>query len=250
MVFTVLYINFKPTLMRNKTYFFFILILFACQFSFGQTETNKLDEKGNKHGVWKGYYPESKRLRYEGTFEHGKEVGMFNFYDDTKAQTVIATREFNPKDHSAYTTFYNQSKNKVSEGKEVNKLPDGLWKYYHENSKDIMTLENYKNGKLDGLRSVYYPGNILAEETNYSNGIKNGPYKKYSVKGVVLEESNYKNDQFDGKAVYKDPFGNVVAQGIYVNGKKKGMWQFYENGKLVSEENMSKVKKVVKAKSK
>jgi antitoxin component YwqK of YwqJK toxin-antitoxin module len=30
----------------------------------------------------------------------------------------------------------------------------GEWKYYHQS---VMTLENYKNGKLEGLRSVYYP---------------------------------------------------------------------------------------------
>jgi antitoxin component YwqK of YwqJK toxin-antitoxin module len=225
------------------------LLLFS-QFLSAQTETNQLDAKGKKHGVWKGVYPESKRPRYEGTFDHGKEIGIFNFYDDTKAQSVIATREFNAKDNSVYTIFYDQSKNKVSEGKEVNKVYEGLWKYYHQNSKEIMTLETYKNGKLDGVRSVFYPDKSLAEETHYINGVKNGSYKKFSVKGILLEESNYKNGEFDGKAIYKDPFGNIVAQGIYVNGKKKGMWQFYENGKLVSTENMSKVKKLVKPKSK
>ena len=138
---------------------------------FAQTDFNKLDDKGNKNGVWKGYYPESKRLRYDGTFNHGKEVGKFNFYDDTQAQTVIATREFNSKDNSAYTIFYNQSKNVVSEGKVMNKLYEGQWKYYHENSKAIMTLENYIKGKLEGLRSVYYPNSKIAEETNSINGI-------------------------------------------------------------------------------
>jgi len=215
-----------------------------------QTDVNQLDQKGNKNGPWKGYYPESKRLRYDGTFDHGKEVGVFRFYDDTQAQTIIATREFSKKDNSAYTMFYNQSNNLVSEGRVVNKLYEGVWKYYHENSKAIMTLENYVNGKLEGVRSVFYPNGKLAEQTNYSKGIKVGPYKKYSVEGVVLEESIYKNGQFDGIAIYGDPKGNIVAQGIYVNGKKKGIWRFYENGKLVSEENMSKVKKVVKAKSK
>ena len=114
-----------------------------------------------------------------------------------------------------------------------------------------MTIENYKNGKLEGLRTVFYPSTKIAEETNYSNGKKNGLYKKYSEKdAVVLEESNYKNGEYDGLAIYRDPLGNIVAQGKYVNGKKKGIWQFYENGKLVSEENMSKVKKVVKPKTK
>ena len=227
-----------------------LLLLMFNMFVFAQTDFNKTDDKGNKNGLWKGYYPESKRLRYDGTFNHGKEVGKFNFYDDTKAQTVIATREFNSKDNSAYTIFYNQSKSVVSEGKVVNKLYEGQWKYYHENSKVIMTLENYKKGKLEGIRSVYYPNAKIAEETNYINGIKNGFYKKYTVDGIILEESNYVKGQFDGKAIYREPNGNVASQGIYVNGKKKGMWQFYENGKLVKEENMSKVKKLVKPKSK
>ena len=32
-------------------------------------------QKAKKHGIWKGVYEESKRPRYEGTFEHGKEIG-------------------------------------------------------------------------------------------------------------------------------------------------------------------------------
>ena len=234
----------------NKSVLSIVIVFAFCTVVIAQTDFNQLDQKGNKNGLWKGYYPESKRMHYDGTFEHGKEVGVFRYYDDTQAQSIIATREFNKKDNSAYTMFYNQSNNLVSEGKVVNKLYEGVWKYYHENSKEIMTLENYVNGKLEGVRSVFYPNGKLAETTNYSKGIKSGAYKKYTVEGIVLEESNYKSGQFDGKAIYRDPKGNIVAQGIYVNGKKKGIWQFYQNGKLVSEENMSKVKKVVKAKSK
>jgi antitoxin component YwqK of YwqJK toxin-antitoxin module len=35
-----------------------------------------------------------------------------------------------------------------------------------------MTLENYKNGKLEGLRSVYYPSGKIAEEISYLNNMK------------------------------------------------------------------------------
>jgi antitoxin component YwqK of YwqJK toxin-antitoxin module len=45
-------------------------------------------------------------------------------------------------------------------------LPSGL--------KIVMTLENYKNGKLEGLRSVYYPSGKIAEEISYLNNMKNG----------------------------------------------------------------------------
>ena len=220
-----------------------ILVLMNVFILQAQTDYNKLDEKGKKHGVWKGFYEESKRPRYEGTFEHGKEVGVFYYYDDTKAKSVIATRTFSEKDNSAYTIFYNQKKNIVSEGKVVNKLYEGEWKYYHEDSKVIMTIENYKNGKLNGLRSVFYPSSKIADKTNYVNGVKQGNYQKYAENGIVLEDSNYKNDQYDGPAIYKDPLGNIVTEGKYVAGMKAGIWKFYENGKLVNTENMSFPKK-------
>lgn len=218
---------------------FKILILcLVWQSGFSQDNFNKLDEKGQKQGVWKGVYEESKRPRYEGAFNRGKETGTFKFFDDTKAQSLIATREFNPKENSAYTIFFDQKKNKVSEGKVVNKLHEGQWKYYHEASKEIMTTENYKNGKLNGLRSVFYKSGKIAEQTNYVNDVKQGSYKKYSEKGVVLEEATYKNGIFEGLAIYRDPEGNIIAKGLYKNGKKVKKWQFFQGGKLVSEDNM------------
>lgn len=202
-------------------------------------DLNKLDEKGKKDGLWKGTYEESKRPRYEGTFNHGKEVGIFKFFDDTKVGTVIATREFNAIDNSCYTIFYNQQKNKVSEGKIMNKNYEGEWKYYHENSPQIMTLEYYTNGKLNGIRKVFYPSGIIAEEATYINGIKEGLYKKYAENGIVLEESNYKNDQYEGQAIFKSPTNVVVAKGVFVNGQKSGIWEFNTDGKI-SKQNMSK----------
>jgi antitoxin component YwqK of YwqJK toxin-antitoxin module len=225
-------------------YFFrFLTLFFCCQIVFSQTDSNPVDENGKKHGVWKGFYEESGRQRYEGTFEHGKEVGVFNFFDDTKAKSIIATRTFSTKDNSCYTIFYDQRKNVVSEGKEVNKSREGQWKYYHKASKTIMTLENYKNGKLDGVRTVYYPSGKIVDETIYKNGLKEGVYKKYSEKGIVLENSFFKNGEYDGESIYKDPNDLVIAKGKFKNGKKVGKWQFYINGKLESEENMDKPKK-------
>lgn len=200
---------------------------------------NKLDENGRKHGLWKGFYEESKRLRYEGTFEHGKEVGLFKFFDDTKAATVIATREFNANDNSCYTIFFNQKNNKVSEGKVVNKQFEGEWKYYHENSPQVMTLEYYTNGKLNGVRKVFYKSGVIAEETTYKDGVKEGLYKSYAENGIVLEESNFKNGLNDGMATYRTATNELSSQGVYKNGKKVGVWKILEKGKL-KDVNMDK----------
>ncbi len=225
---------------------FIVVFLLFTSTLFSQ-EINKLDDKGLKDGLWKGVYAQSKRPRYEGTFSHGNEVGTFKFFDDTAVGTVIATREFNAKDNSCYTIFYNQKKNKVSEGKVINKLFEGEWKYYHEDSDKIMTLEFYTNGKLNGVRKVYYPNEKIAEEATYKNGIKNGVYKKYSDTGIVFEECTYINGEFDGAAIYKNSKNEVVAKGVFKKGKKEGIWEFTNNGKT-TKQNMSKpnTKKFVK----
>ncbi len=241
---------------KMQIYLAIFLVMLSAQTLLAQTDANKLDENGKKQGLWKGVYTESKRPRYEGTFSHGKETGTFKFFDDTKAGTVVATREFNFKDNSAYTIFYNQTNHKVSEGHEVNHLYDGQWKYYHENLPDIMTIENYKSGKLNGKRTVYYRGSgvageeNIAEEANYSNGIKNGKYKKYTLKDIVLEESNYKNGALEGPAIYKDPLGGLVSKGSFKNGKKTGKWEFYEDGKPVKRDNTNKIKRKMPTKPK
>jgi antitoxin component YwqK of YwqJK toxin-antitoxin module len=216
-----------------------VVFIFLGSCVHAQSPINALDSNGKKDGIWKGVYAESKRPRYEGTFSHGKELDLFKFFDDTKIGSVIATREFNAIDNVAYTIFYDQSKNKVSEGKVLNRGFEGEWKYYHQKSAVVMTKENYSKGKLEGLRTVYYPNGKIAEEQFYKNNMKNGVYKKYAENGIILEESGYKNDQYDGTAIFKDPDGTIVSKGKFTNGKKVGIWQFFEKGKLVKEVNMN-----------
>lgn len=228
----------------------YLLFLFITISAFAQDNFNKLDENGKKHGLWKGVHKESGRPRFEGTFEHGSESGTFTYIDDTKAKSVIATRTFSANGTVAYDVFYDQNKNIVSEGKTINKLKEGEWKYYHQASKSIQTSEFYSKGKLNGVRKVFYASGAIAEEANYVNDVKNGPYKKLTEKGIVLEESNYKNGQNNGNAIYRDAVGNVTAKGTYVDGLKKGKWQFYENGKLKSEQTLPVLKSVGKPKKK
>lgn len=217
---------------------YFIFLVFT-SFSLLAQDFNKIDANGKKHGLWKGTFEESKRPRYEGTFDHGKEIGLFKFFDDTKAGTIIATREFNKTDNSCYTIFYNQKNNKVSEGKVINKQFEGEWKFYHEDSPAIMTIEQYKNGKLSGVRKVFYKSGKIAEEKTYQDGIKNGDYKKYAENDVVLEETIYVNGEYDGLAIFRNPDNQIVGQGLFKNGKKVGMWKLLEKGKLI-DVNMNK----------
>jgi hypothetical protein len=73
-------------------------------------------------------------------------------------------------------------------------LPSGL--------KIVMTLENYKNGKLEGLRSVYYPSGKIAEEISYLNNMKT-VFTRVSENGIILEQSIYKNNEYNGLPLSK-----------------------------------------------
>lgn len=233
----------------KKLPFLFVVFAFT-SIVFAQNQT---DANGKKHGAWKGLYEESKRVKYEGTFDHGRETGIFTFYDDTKLHSVVATRDFSKGNNSAYTVFFDPKKNKVSEGNVVNKQYEGEWKYYHEASPAIMSTENYKDGKLNGSRKVYYRSGNIAEEENYVNGVREGTYKKYAENGTILEEVVYEKGQPDGIAIYRNPDGTIASKGPYVDGLKKGVWEFYENGKLKKKEKyplrVKFAKKVVKAKN-
>lgn len=218
----------------------FLFLLFSAFIATAQDKINQLDNKGNRHGLWRGTHKESNRIRYEGTFNHGKETGIFKYFDDTKAAPVIATRDFSKGDGSCYAIFYDQKGNKVSEGILANKLPEGEWKYYHYESKQLMSQEFYKSGKLEGVRKVFYKDGTIAEEINYKNGIKVGKAKTYSEKGQLIDSHIYKNGQYDGVASYYDGLGNKMYEGNYVNGKRVGTWKFFEKNKVIKEVKAAK----------
>ncbi|MEL1242958.1 hypothetical protein AAEO56_01680 [Flavobacterium sp. DGU11] len=220
-----------------KNVFFVLLGFFLITFG-SSAQENQMDAAGKRHGVWKGIYDVSKKPRYEGTFNHGKETGTFRFFEDNEASTLMATRVF-AVDGSCYTTFFDEKGNKVSEGREVNRLNEGEWKFYHPASKALMSTERYVKGKLTGIRKVFFPNGNINEETTFVNGIKDGIYKKYTETGILLEDAKYKNDQYHGPATYRNGQGEIVATGQFTNGKKTGIWKFYEKNKVVKEENMS-----------
>ena len=219
--------------------------LFLTFFSFYSQEINQFDDKGNRHGLWKGYYEETKHLKYEGEFKNGKEIGTFIFYDNTKKKEIIAKRVFNTKGE-AYTAFF-KGKFKVSEGLVVDKKNESLWITYHKDSDIPMMKENYKNGLLHGEKKVYYHDGDIVEESNYVNGKREGVYKKYALSGKVIEELNYKSDKIHGAAIYRDYQGNVTIEGQYKNNLSSGIWKYYKNGKLERTENKDAQKKARKA---
>ncbi len=226
--------------MKNVLVVFFFGIIFGSNICFSQSEINQVDAQGERHGIWKKHYPKSDQLRYEGKFEHGKEVGEFKFYCEDCKDKPNAIKVFNKKNDIAEVKYFTAKGKLVSEGQMDGKDRFGDWIYYHNNSKVIMTRENYVNGKLNGKIVTYYPDGKITEEIEYKNGVKDGENNYYSPTGVLLKKLIYKNEELDGLVIYYDAHGNVLIEGNYKEGKKHGLWKYYKDGKMELEETFPK----------
>ena len=218
-----------------------VLLLFFTVLSGFAQELNKFDAAGKRHGKWKGTY-DNTRVRYEGSFEPGVEPGVFKFYEDNAKSTLTATRDFTAGNGVSYTVIFDANGKKLSEGKEVNRLRKGEWKFYFPGKDKLMSVEQYKDGKLTGTRKVFFESGSVAEEAGYKDGLRNGKYKKYTEKGILLEDSTYKNGQLNGPASFYNGSGELDSQGQYANNVRTGVWKFYVNGKLTKQEDLTNKK--------
>jgi len=224
--------------MKNRIVIFFLLIasLVTAQ-SF-----NKFDSNGKRHGKWQKNFTDTKVLRYEGEFNHGKEIGTFKFYKNIEGKAVLtATRTFSKENNIAQVIFYTASKKKVSEGKMRGKTYIGEWLYYHKNSPQVMTKEFYNNeGQLEGVKTVYYLSGQIAETANYSKGKLNGESVWYSETGVKIRVYSYKDNLFHGLFQTYNTKGELLIEGHYRNDVKHGVWKLYKDGKLIEEKDVTK----------
>jgi antitoxin component YwqK of YwqJK toxin-antitoxin module len=223
-----------------KFLIYFLLTGFSGIVSLSAQDINMLDVNGKRHGIWQKKYEGTDQMRYEGTFDHGQEIGTFKFYCEDCKKVPMAVKEFEVGSDKADVKYFTPKGTLVSQGKMEGKNRVGEWLYFHKNSSKVMTTEFYKNGKLNGQKTTFYLNDRIAEKTNYVDGLKEGSKKCYSPEGVLLKTFQYENDTLSGAAAYYDSNGTVSIQGNYKNGKKNGLWKYYKQGKVVREETYPK----------
>lgn len=216
-------------MIKQNLIFFFFCVIF--QFSAIAQEVNNIDQNGKKHGTWRKFYDGTKQLRYQGTFEHGQEVGTFKFYDK-KGGHPTAVKIYTDGNELLDVIFYTTAGKKVSEGKMKQRSREGKWVYYHQDGVRVMTEENYTKDVLEGERIVYFENGAVAQRINYTNGKENGQEVHYSEKGVVTKTYTYVEGKLHGPVKLYALNGVLLREGSYKDNKKHGTWKYYKNGKL------------------
>lgn len=224
-----------------KNYFLILIFTLITSFGFAQ-KLNQYDANGQRHGVWKKNFEGTKVLRYQGEFNHGKEIGTFKFYKNLNGQSSLtATKIFKAESDIAVVKFYSSTKNLISQGQMRGKTYVGKWLYYHNKSKQVMTEELYNNkGELEGDKKTYYLSGKIADIVKYQSGKINGVAQSFAESGILISSFQYKNNALHGQAKIYDTKGNIKKEGVYQNDRRHGIWRFYEHGKLVKEKDFTR----------
>ncbi len=151
--------------------------------------------------------------------------------------------------------WYGKNKKQLKEKyqvikKEDTSLKDGTYKVFYKDG-GLKEKAEYKKGKLEGKRRLYYKNDQLFIEETHKDGKFHGPYKKYYKDGTLKEEGQYdqndltgvwkyyyKSGQLEERVNYKEgeehgsfkayyEVGSLKTKGQFKHGKKSGNWQYY-----------------------
>ena len=229
----------------------FILVLF-CMFlpAITEAQTNQMDTNGKRHGIWKKFY-QNQRIRYQGEFNHGKEIGTFKYYSAAKSEFPTVIKKFNANNDIADVSFFKENGKLLSQGKMNGKKRIGQWQYFHGDGTTVMSVENYLDDKLHGEVKTFYNTGKPTEIAFFKNGMKDSVYRKYSIKGHLYQHFTYKSGKLNGKAVYYNrKTGELTTKGQFKDDVRVGTWENYIDGELISTEQPNKKKPRPKLKSK
>lgn len=135
----------------------------------------------------------------------------------------------------------------------------GQWTYFHENGQ--MEKEGfYHKGRKIGMWTYYYDDGKKKQKGYFRSGKKVGEWTSFHKNGKKKQKGVLKAGKRSGKWTFwykiglkskQGPFqilggksvqhgdwtywetsGNIQKKGLFFNGRKEGIWTFYENGKI------------------
>ena len=188
---------------------------------------------------------------YEGSTELGREIyDGDGFYLSTKGKIPDGSYKIFYKDgktprmeysfkagHKVAARIYTEEGLVQYEAEYKNGMLDGKKTLFYKD-KTPMQVINFKKGKKDGVYTSYHQTGKVEYEENYKEDVKQGKRKTYYASGVLECEETYLNDVLDGPWKKYWENGKVKGETVYKGGAPKGSFKSYhENGKIETEAN-------------
>lgn len=136
-------------------------------------------------------------------------------------------KETNRNDTRTYTTSSNDCNHKY--------IIHQVYKYKNGQNQII---QNFKDGKEDGITKRYHENGKLSYEQPYNNGTPIGTHKRYLKDGKLYSETTFKNGkQVTSKSYFRD--GKLSTLATFIDGKEDTTKLYYNSGVLKSDEKFS-----------
>lgn len=134
----------------------------------------------------------------------------------------------------------------------------GEIKSYNDDNGQLVSISNFKDGRLNGIFSAYDEHGLLVMESHfkagilhgmmtiydagkmqakfmYADGIRDGESRHYNLKtGLLMGIEQYKADKLHGKSVWYTEEGGLLSEAMYQNGKLHGQkTDYYKSGQVL-----------------
>lgn len=201
--------------------------------------------KSIKTNNWTYYYMNGKIMEETLFKDIDTNEYIINYYD-TSGNIIVKNGSGKLKTH--YPSGKVKTEETIHKG-----MKNGVSILYKP-SGEIRRKGHYKNGKMDSIwEETYITKAQVYQIKGYKEGVKNGPFKEFTIDGKpniighylndkkdgdwtyyyinnkVDMQGAFKNDEQHGYWTYYYPKGQVYYEGNYVNGQKDGDWKFYYN---------------------
>ena len=176
------------------------------------------------------------------TFLNGKENGIDTTYYESGCPQVVRSH-VQGSESGQWLYMYDSTQYLAWEMNYYLGEKHGKHIFMKKNG-DTTKWENYKNGRLDGVKRTYYTDSKIKREVTYKEGILEGSFKIYNIEGVVIEEINYKEGKRDEECKYFYDDGKPLKIENWDMGVKNGEFKiFYYQGHIQESESYKKGKK-------
>lgn len=212
-------------------FFFLLLLPFASlqaqkEMIYKGDTVNRLDERGEKHEKWVKTYPESERIRYIGTFEHGTPVDTFRHY--YKNKNPKAVKVFSRNGRETETRIFHSNGKIMAEGIYVDRKKEGEWRFF-DPSGTLSSIETYDGDQLSGKKVVCYRNGDTAKVEHYRDSTLHGPWRSYFQDGTLKGKGRFENGDRKGVEKRYHPNGELKVKGGHdENGFRDGEWTYYD----------------------
>lgn len=141
-------------------------------------------------------------------------------------------------DPNGYNKFYYENSGQIkSEGNMKNGIPVGLWKNYFEEGAIKSEGPRNNEGQLDGLWTFYHGDTCISRQISYVNGKKEGLAVQFDTIGAIQYIEYFENGIRNGDKIYFYANGNIEKIEQYQNDQLNGKVTLFaeEDGRVILE---------------